>query len=371
MEKVKNNNSLEKLHTQKISNFLKKYQDIIILSIIILISYGNIKIFRIRYSTADDYLLNNIISGTFGDNYDYHLLYINNILGIILKILYSIIPKINLYAFYLIFTLSVCFMIIIKRANKNFILFSLILILYIITLYNLTYTIIAYLSVGVGVIDLIFKRQETTHNYLSYLLIINGYLLRSQVLYPILAVLGVILIIKLIQEKDKKTTINLFILFILLIALNIVGTLFYKQNNILKNFQQWQEASIKIRDYTPIDYYKYKNIFEEINWNENDLKLFYTWNFADNDKFSVENMNKIVNNVQISDRYNLNLKSVISNFIKQYFTKKITLNETYILLFVILFITCMIKYKGKKSAKYIYIYSFKHHCNSYNVNYSK
>ena len=68
---------------------MKKIQKIIIPIGLIILSYLNIYFFNIRFSTADDYLLCNIISGALGTNYDFQLLYINNILGIILKVLYK------------------------------------------------------------------------------------------------------------------------------------------------------------------------------------------------------------------------------------------------------------------------------------------
>ena len=62
---------------------MKKIKEILIFIGILIVSYILIQYSHIRFSIADDYLLNNIISGTFGDTYDYQMLYVNNILGII------------------------------------------------------------------------------------------------------------------------------------------------------------------------------------------------------------------------------------------------------------------------------------------------
>ena len=83
--------------------------------VLMVCSYGFITISNIRFSIPDDYLINNIISGTYGSNYDYQLLYINNILGIILKFFYNLIPGINIYTLYLIIIL--CISSIIEKFN--------------------------------------------------------------------------------------------------------------------------------------------------------------------------------------------------------------------------------------------------------------
>lgn len=336
-------------------NILCKFRSSIILIGLIIFSYINIQLYYIRFSVADDYLLNNIISGTFGNSYDSQLLYINNILGIIMKFFYIIIPNINIYSLYLIIILSICFTKIIEYVlnKKNYIYLPIILILYILTLFNITYTIIAYLSIAMGFIEIFFRKEKK--HYSDYLLIINGTLLRGQALIPVLFVLGVVLLFKVLKIKDLKQVINVCSLSLFCFILVICGNLIYNTDDTLKEFKKWQDASIKLRDYKQVEYDKYEQLLAKIEWNRNDLALFYSWNFADKEKFSVDKIKTIVNNIKIEDRYNLDLKSIIINFIRQYSIAEFDLNNIYILIFIITFVMSIRNTKYKRECLYVLI----------------
>lgn len=331
----------------------EKRKSVIIFIVLLLISYWNIRFSKIRFSTADDYLLNNIISGALGNTFDSQLLYINNLLGVILKIIYQLIPFINIYMWYLVIILCLCFTQIIKQIepSKNYALLAVMFILYLVTLYNITYTILAYLSVGIGCLEILENKKKIP--WTSYFFIINGYLLRNQVIFPVGIVLGILILVQLVKEKDKRRIKNIIILVMVIILLNIGGNLFYQTNPILSDFKKWQEASISLRDYEPIQYKDYSQVLQEQNWSENDLKLFYTWNFADKEKFSEESMKIISSSVKLSDKYNLNLKNVLLNWIKQYINTGNFLDDIYILFFVVLFILSILKCDQKKQIIYV------------------
>ena len=332
-----------------------KVRSIFIFTCLLILSYINIHLFYIRFSVADDYLLNNIISGTFGSDYDYQLLYINNLLGIIMKAFYHVIPNINIYTFYLIMVICICYTKVIKYLlNKGeYIFFPVLLITYILTLFNITYTIVAYLSISIGLIDIIFNKPKRTFG--DFLLIINGTMLRAQALIPVLLVIGVILIIRIFEYKDLKYLSNFFLIMVVCFFITICGNLIYKTDSILKEFKKWQDASIKLRDYRQLDYYKYEEVFKQIGWSENDLALFYSWNFADKDKYSTQNIEKVVDSIKMEDRYNLNYKSIINNFITQYFTKEFDVNNVYILVYVFIFVITIKNTKSKKQCFYVFI----------------
>ena len=323
--------------------------------VLMVCSYGFITISNIRFSIPDDYLINNIISGTYGSNYDYQLLYINNILGIILKFFYNLIPGINIYTLYLIIILCISFSKVIKNIirNKKYILLPIILIMYIVTLFNITYTIIAYLSVAIGLIEIIFNKYKG--NWLEYFLIINGILLRKEVFIPVFVVMGTICIIKLLKNKDYNEIKNLFIVCMISMCLVISENVIYKTDEILNQFKLWHKVSKNIRDYKEINYNKYKKVFMQVNWNENDLKLFYSWNFADKEKFSIKNIKIVVNSIDLKDRYNFNFIEIIKNYFNQFYDNQINLNNCYIVVFLLLFLAIIIKAKEKKESIIIFI----------------
>ena len=95
-----------------------------------------------KYEVSDDFIMDAILSGALGHNYNEHLLFSNILYGYLLKFLYSITKKIS---WYFVFQVVICFVsltslcyIVLKRNNS---LIGLILFLF---LFSLTTCIFWY-----------------------------------------------------------------------------------------------------------------------------------------------------------------------------------------------------------------------------------
>ena len=204
---------------------------------------------------------------------------------------------------------------------------------------------------AIGFIELIFNKKQ--NRIISFFLIINGCLLRKEVVFPVLISIGIVYFIKTIKLKDKRKNIfSATIIFTIFITI-IIGRLFYTKNETLQEFYKWQQASINLRDYKPIEYNNYKEIFEQCGWTRNDKELFYSWGFADKEKYSIQNLEKISSNVKLTDKYNLKLTSIIKEFFSQFYLDG--WNQIYIFIFIFLFIISLIKCENKKEIVYIFI----------------
>ena len=75
-----------------------------------------------KYEVSDDFIMDAILSGALGHNYNEHLLFSNILYGYLLKFLYSITEKIS---WYFVFQVVICFVsltslcyIVLKRNNS-------------------------------------------------------------------------------------------------------------------------------------------------------------------------------------------------------------------------------------------------------------
>ena len=59
-----------------------------------------------KYEVSDDFIVDSILSGAYGNGYDEHLLFSNIIYGLFLKQLYKIFPVVS---WYFVFQIAICF----------------------------------------------------------------------------------------------------------------------------------------------------------------------------------------------------------------------------------------------------------------------
>ena len=87
--------------------------------------------------------------------------------------------------------------------------------------------------------------------------------------------------------------------------------LIYNTNDLYKEYTQYNEIRTMLHDLSFILYDTNKEIFEEIGWSRNDYALFYRFNFGDENVYSKENLQKIINYKNDKKEYlrlNLNIK---------------------------------------------------------------
>ena len=104
----------------------------------------------IFYLYGDDYLLNYIANGSFGEKYSAYLVFIKYPAGLMLKALYALAPGVNWYAVLIIGTIALSFAVIhraILRTTSHpaAIVFSLIMNAVVVPLF-LTFTVAAFLA---------------------------------------------------------------------------------------------------------------------------------------------------------------------------------------------------------------------------------
>ena len=317
MEKIKKNNTL-----------------FIVIMINFLIFVLNNLIFNIKYEQVDDFIIYNLYSGLDG-TYNFHGIYIHPIICIILGTFFRIIPQINWHSIFLLSMQFVCFTIIgyiILKKHENpvsIILYTLFAsIFYTSLLLLLQYTSVAALLILTSlfiIIDLI-EQEKISKKWIivSAVLFTIGIMTRMQsllIIVPFFTIYAIYYLIKFkIKKASKEQIIRLIKYYLILILITIItyasNYLIYNTDNLYKNYLEYNGMRAQLQDLSYTNYEENKKIFDEIGWSKNDHYIFYTFNFGDENKYSKENLQKIIDYKKEKNEYyniNLDILDVIEN----------------------------------------------------------
>ena len=369
---------------------LKKFKNsnLFIVILINLIIFGLVNImFDIKYEQVDDFIIYNLYSGLDG-TYNIHGIYIHPLICMLLSMLFRIIPQINWHTIFLLSMQFICFTIIgnrILKKHKN----PISIIMYIVfagVFYTTLLLLIQYTSVAALLILTAFfiivdefesrkesqkenreisvgKNEENTQEekkqnkksiILASILFAIGIMTRMQSLMIIAPFFLLYAIYNLIiWEKKKVTNQELLklvkqylIIGIITIIVYISNIIIYQSDDLYKEYMEYNDIRAVLHDMSYTSYEENKEIFDEIGWSKNDHYLFYTFNFGDENVYSKENLQKILDyKISKNDYYNLNLnRKEVTNKL----TDEITNINTYIcLLFIVIFIVALITNKEK------------------------
>lgn len=349
---------------EKVKKILKNTLTKVIFINLIVFILSNI-VFGIKYEEVDDFIIYNLYSGLDG-TYNIHGVYIHSVLCFIISLLYRILPMINWHTIFLLCMQFICFTIIgniLLKKNEN--KFSYILyILFVSVFYTILLQLIQYTSIAALLILTSFfammdgiEKEEKKKRYiiLTMVLFTIGIMLRMQSLlivapfYAIYLCYNYILKIKNKVEKQKILNICKQYLILGIITILVYGSnyLIYNTNDLYKEYTQYNEIRTMLHDLSFILYDTNKEIFEEIGWSRNDYALFYRFNFGDENVYSKENLQKIINYKNDKKEYlrlNLNIKKIINIFKGQ----TIYINSFIVVIFMLATIIAIYTNKSKR-----------------------
>ena len=258
---------------------LKKESIISIIATCILFAL-TIICFDITYALNDDLAIQGIISGTFAGKSCAFTYYLSFPIGLILALLYTIIPAINWMGIFFIACYFVGIYLILKRLltlreekNSKAYLFGIGLVVFFTYILSgivlLHYTVLAAFCGGVGLALFITntsKEKLLKTNISSLVFILLSYLIREKVFYMMVPFFLVAFLIKLVWEMDgseekkfgaklrtslKKYAKFLHVLlgaFILLVVLNKIPYL----SKDYKEYASFNEARTTLYDYVGV-----------------------------------------------------------------------------------------------------------------------
>lgn len=331
-----------------------KINDLILaISLNILFFLLIINIFGIHYETNDDYGMAAITAGANGTPVS-KLIFINVILGKILKLLTIQFPIINWYTLFQILTvfaslLSLTYIFLKNNKKIISIVISILIAYFGFDCYvNMQFTKTAGIATISGCILIAYALQERRIRayFIGASLLIIGSLYRFDacgMALIILSFLGIEHLIKLIQQRESKEIIFYIIKWciplILIIGFKIIDTTAYNSDESWKNYREYNTLRAELLDHGFPDYDKNEALYTSLNISREDLNMFKGWNFADPDIFNTDSMQALVN---AKEKKCLNLNT-IKSFITEagkLIIKEPAFNAVIIALLVLLCIGC-------------------------------
>ena len=310
-----------------LSKIKDNYKTLIVVAFIniLIFSFTNI-MFDIKYEQVDDFIIYNLYSGLDG-TYDIYGIYIHPLLCLILGFLFKIFYMVNWHTIYLLLMQFVCFTIIgtllIRKNNCG--LSYILYIIFASVCYTSLLQLIQYTSVSALLILTSFfvlmdyiERNKKSKKYIICFttLFCLGIMTRMQsllIIAPFFAIYFIYNLILLIRNKINKEKLleivkNYLLLGIILVITYVSNYIVYN-NEVYDNYNEYNEKRTILHDISYTDYYENKEIFDEIGWSQNDQYLFYTFNFGDENVFSKDNLEKIVDyKISKDDIYDFDLE---------------------------------------------------------------
>lgn len=341
---------------------MKKNNTLLIVILINLLIFSIVNIaFNIKYEQVDDFIIYNLYSGLDG-TYNPHGIYIHPVICIIVGLFFRIIPTINWHSIFLLTMQFICFTIIgytiIKKQKSiiSIILYTLFAsIFYTALLLLIQYTSVSALLILTAFFVLINETEKENKSkkwlIISAILYTVGIMTRMQSLLIIAPFFAIYLIYYFVKYKFKDKTVKLLkqylVLAVITVIIYISNMIIYSSNDLYKNYMEYNDIRAQLHDLSYTNYNQNKEIFDKIGWSKNDHYLFYTFNFGDENVYTKENLQEIIDyKKQIGKYYNLNLD--LNNIIENLKDELINSNTYITLTFLGIFLISLLNKENRK-----------------------
>ena len=303
---------------------------------------------KIPYSSPTDVLLTLAIGGHDGSGAPQYLcsIHMNTLLNYFLYLLQRLTGIFNIFGLTLIalFTLSFC-LLQLTASERHPVTHLLIAVMQVLCLTHFTYTVVAYIAMGAGLLCRAAGRRSPARGLCCWFLMLTGASLRHNVIISAVALLLPILISRLlpvrsVTDSDLNRTdshlngtdchlkrndhhlnnsrpgslLRMYAaaLLLWLLIVSVINPVMYRiHGNVWENYYSYHEQSLRIRDEQVIDHDKYRAVMDQVGWSENDLKMARSWMFTDSDVFSAEKLKTAADAVELTDRLDLNPADLI------------------------------------------------------------
>jgi len=300
-----------------------------------------------KFEEIDDFRIQNAFNGVEGFDSPFAKP-INYILSIILMGLFKYFPRINYYSIMLFAAQFVAFCIINYVLLKKFegkkgiivtIFFS--LIFYSINLMFFQFTRVAYICVTAGLILAMYAfdigNNKKRNIIIATIIFIIGSLIRVDVIVTIIP----FIILYLICNFKKKTLLYFACTLSICGLLLVFNNYMYNRNDEMKVFNEYDDVRRPLFNYGAPSYNKNKEVYESINWEPNDFIMFASFDYAEPEIYSKENMKVLVEHKEFME---LDFNKTIKTFF-EYYEKDF--NKLIAIILIILFAINIKRSKNK------------------------
>jgi hypothetical protein len=268
----------------------------------------------VKYEVSDDFVMAAILSGAYGNGPNPQMVFVNVIIGYLLLPFYKLFPEISWYfmlQLFLIFISScaVTYFLFEKLEKPKAIMLSVIFILffsndaYILLQFTKT-AMFAVMAGSLLFIWALFYKKSIWNILAGAILCLMGTMMRFPDIYLaggfLLFILGYEFV-RICLGKGPKGLLEKRVLFILFAGCTLIGSAYGIRNfnNIIcnddENYRQYYAYNgvrSGVVDAPEYGYEEMADELSEIGVSENDYYMMRSWNFADNDFFTYDRMQK-------------------------------------------------------------------------------
>ena len=266
---------------------------------------------KVYYMYGDDYLMNYIANGSYGVEYSDHLIFPRIPFGIAAKFLYGITRSVNWYAVLLAATIALSFAIwhwILIQVSSNELALVISLIMNAIAVPLIfTFTVTGFFAVAAGgsLLYYSFFREKPLKLIIpGTLLMLWGYIIRTNVLLPTLGMLSPLLFhafIRFIRDKERRKGYLRNAAILAVTAVISLAALFGLRTweraaysgDVWTSYRAYNVARGEALDYPAVGYEIFKEGFEEINFTPQEFDLLYRWSFCEKQAFTEKHLLEI------------------------------------------------------------------------------
>ncbi|MFQ6809228.1 MAG: hypothetical protein ACLRTF_09270 [Blautia sp.] len=255
------------------------------------------------FETNDDNYISAILYGVYGE-YDTHLVYMNVIMGKIIKLLLLLCPILPWYTIiqyillFVAFT-AILYLILNNKTNeyRYFLCITMLIFFgyecYVKVQYSKTAGVMT--AAGILLVYEALKRKQIKMQQLilGACLMVIGSLYRFQVFIMMLAIIGIMVLFHCINEmknKDlqifRRCCVIFLPIFIVCFCFKLYDSKIYNESIEWKEYKEFDKKRIELLDYGFPDYNENRDIYQELDITKADLELYKNWNFADKELFT-------------------------------------------------------------------------------------
>lgn len=305
----------------------------------------------IGFETNDDFYIELILNGSFGNNYPYTV-YTNVLLGFFLVPLYKLMPFHNWFLILQLFA-GILFPYIAlgvwnirkKGTIKGFLLSATVLFATFDSLVcRLNYSKTGAFLLAVGVLFLFssleneewLRWQSRFERILSYLMILLGGLMRKQLVLAFIP-FAIIMCIYFYKKQKNSGIMKFLPLIAVAVSLSLVWAVdygVYSTNEEWKAFKAYDKTRIELLDYDLPDYYDFEEVYSSMGLSINDYSMLKDWRIGDKEVFTEDIIKNIVTSRNEVNRKNRDFdyfQNISFNLIE--FTKSYGITIVLILVF--------------------------------------
>lgn len=296
----------------KLNRFVRKHENVLrslLLNAVILLIL--LLLFEPFYDSNDDAAMCNIVDGSKG-TYDAHLIFINCMIGYLLKWLYmtfSVIPWYSVLQYIVLYaSLSALTCVMWKRIIAPFCRCAFLVLLisvsyqgYIMLQFSRTASIATIAGIVLLLSNFFAKKFSVKTLVCGYVLALLGSMYRFEqflVVTALLSGMGVFYLLHLVQEKDwKQKLIRCVGVFAVLFVL---AASFYSWDRMQYRSREWQEYQefntlrAQLWDYGFPPYEKYQEEYEALDLDASTDSMFRRWNSLDPDRITTDTFRKLL-----------------------------------------------------------------------------